>query len=144
MDNENRLLPLSDEQWAQIENAFPQRRGRSGFERKISNRQAFEAGLHRARVGCPWRDLPAAYGEDHTIYRRWRRWVKGSVPQRALVAAWCLETAKRGELDLSLAMIDSTAVRAHQHAAGARKKRRPGPWSLAGRVEHENPRRQRQ
>ena len=120
MDNE-RLLHLSDEQWAQIENSFPQRRGRSGFERKISNRQAFEAVLHRARVGCPWRDLPGEYGDDHTIYVRWQRWVKTGVLQRALVA-WYLDAAKRGELDLSLAMIDSTVVRAHQHAAGARKK----------------------
>ena len=126
MNQEDRLLHLSDEQWAQIESAFPQRRGRSGFERKISNRQAFEAVLYRARVGCPWRDLPSAYGDDHTIYMRWQRWVKSSVPQRALVA-WYLEAAQRGELDLSLAMIDSTAVRAHQHAAGARKKRATKP-----------------
>ena len=120
MDDE-RLLHLSDAQWAQVEAAFPQRRGRSGFERKISNRQAFEAVLYRARVGCSWRDLPSAYGDDHTLYVRWRRWVKAGVPQRALVAS-SLEAARRGELDLSLAMLDSTVVRAHQHAAGARKK----------------------
>ena len=40
--------------------------------RKISDRQAFEAMLHRARVGCPWRDLPGAYGDRHTIYMRWQ------------------------------------------------------------------------
>ena len=119
--DEDRLLHLSDEQWAQVEAAFPQRRGRSGFERKISNRTAFEAVLYRARVGCPWRDLPDAYGDDHAIYMRWKRWVKSGVPQRALIASY-LEAAERGELDLSLAMIDSTIVRAHQHAAGARKK----------------------
>ena len=120
MDDE-RLLHLSDEAWAEVEAAFPQRRGRSGFERKISNQQAFEAVLSRARVGCSWRDLPAAYADDHTISVRWRRWVKAGVPQRALVASY-LEAAKRGELDLSLAMLDSTVVRAHQHAAGARQK----------------------
>ena len=46
-------LHLSDAQWTQIEAAFPQRRGRSGLERKISNRLAFEAVLHRERTGCP-------------------------------------------------------------------------------------------
>ncbi len=102
MDDE-RLLHPSDEEWAQIESAFPQRRGQSGFERKISNRQAFEAVLHRARVGCPWRDLPAAYGGNHAIYMRWKRWVKSGGPQRALIAAY-LDAAERGELDLSLAM----------------------------------------
>ena len=121
MKQQERLFHLSDAQWVQIEAAFPQRRGQSGFERKISNRLAFEAVLYRERTGCPWRDLPAAYGDDHTIYMRWRRWVESDVPRRALVA-WYLEAAKRGELDLSLAMIDSTVVRAHQHAAGARKK----------------------
>ena len=120
MDDE-RLFHLSDAQWAQIEGAFPRRRGQSGFERKISNRLAFEAVLHRARTGCPWRDLPGEYGDDHTIYMRWRRWVKGGIPQRAMVA-WYLEAAKAGKLALSLALIDSTVVRAHQHAAGARKK----------------------
>ena len=46
MDDE-RLLHLNDEQWAQVEAALPQRRGQSGFERKISNRSAFEAVLYR-------------------------------------------------------------------------------------------------
>ena len=119
--NDERLFHLSDEQWAQVEDAFPQRRGRSGFERKISNRAAFEAMLFRARTGCPWRDLPGGYGDDHTIYMRWQRWVKSVVPQRAMVA-WYLEAAKQGKLDLSLALVDSTVVRAHQHAAEARKK----------------------
>ena len=128
MHHEDRLLHLNDAQWAQIEAAFPQRRGRSGFEQKISHRTAFEAVLYRERTGCPWRDLPPAYGDDHTIYMRWQRWVKNGVPQRAMVT-WYLEAAKRGELDLSLALIDSTVVRAHQHAAGARKKRASKPWA---------------
>lgn len=110
---------MSDAQWAQVEGAFPQRRGTSGFERKISHRLAFEAVLFRARTGCPWRDLPGEYGDHHM---RWQRRVKGGVPQRAMVA-WYSEAAKVGKLDLSLALIDSTVVRAHQHAAGAHKKR---------------------
>ena len=129
MDDE-RLLHLSDAQWVQIEAAFPQRRGQSGFERQISNRQAFEAVLYRARTGCPWRDLPTAYGDWHTIYMRWQRWVKRGVPQRAMVA-WYVQAAKEGKLDLSLALIDSTIVRAHQHAAGARKKRASKPLDAA-------------
>ena len=119
--DEERLFHLSDEQWAQIEGAFPQRRGQSGFERKISNRAAFEGVLFRARTGCPWRDLPGEYGGGHAIYVRWQRWVKAGIPQKAMIA-WYLAAAKAGELDLSLALVDSTVVRAHQHAAGARKK----------------------
>ena len=131
--DEERLFHLSDEQWAQIEGAFPQRRGTSGFERKISNRAAFEAVLFRARTGCPWRDLPSSYCDHHRLYMRWQRWVKGGLPQRAMVA-WYLEAAKAGQLDLSLALIDSTIVRAHQHAAGAREKtgRKPSAARVAG------------
>ena len=71
--NEERLFHLSDEQWAQIEGAFPQRCASSGFERKVSNRLAFEAVLFRARTGCPWADLPGEYGDDHTLYVGVRR-----------------------------------------------------------------------
>ena len=125
-----RLFHLSDEQWAQIEAAFPQRRGKSGFEQKISNRLAFEAVLFRLRTGCPWADLPRAYGDDHTLYIRWQRWVKSGVPQRAMVA-WYLVAAELGETDFDLALLDSTVVRAHQHAAGARKKRAAKPSDAA-------------
>ena len=62
---------------------------------------------------------------------RWQRWVKAGVPQRAMIA-WYLEAAQRGELALSLALIDSTVARAHQHAAGAHKKR--GARRLAARA----------
>ena len=78
--DEDRRLHLRDEQWAQVEGAFPPRRGRSGFERKISNRLAFEAVLFQARTGCHWRDLPGEYGDPHTVYMRWSRWVKSGVP----------------------------------------------------------------
>ena len=127
---QERLYQLSDAQWEQIAAQFPQRRKRSGFAAQIPNRAAFEAVLYRERTGCPWRDVPAAYGQWHTIYMRWQRWVKAGVPQRAMVA-WYLEQVKRGTLDLSLALLDSTIVRAHQHAAGARKKRGRKPWGAA-------------
>lgn len=127
---QERLYQLSDAQWEQIKASFPQRRGQSGFAAKIDNREVFEAVLFRLRTGCPWRDLPAAYGDWHAIHMRWQRWVKSGVPQRAMVARY-LERVKRGEVELSLALLDSTIVRAHQHAAGARKKRVPKPWAAA-------------
>ena len=64
---------------------------------------------------------------------RWTRWVKSGVPHRALVASY-LEAAERGELDLSLALVDSTMVRAHQHTAGTRKKTAAITRHLAARV----------
>jgi transposase len=125
---QERLYQLSETQWEQIKASFPQRRGQSGFAAKIDNREVFEAVLFRLRTGCPWRDLPAAYGDWHAINTRWQRWVKSGVPQRAMVA-WHLEAVKRGEIDCGLALLDSTIVRAHQHAAGARKKKARRPWA---------------
>jgi transposase len=134
-----RLYQLSEAQWGDIELSFPQRRGQSGFEREIANRDVFEAVLYRLRTGCPWRDLPTEYGPWHTINTRWRRWVKSGVPQRVMVAHH-LAGVERGEIDLSLALLDSTIVRAHQHAAGARKKRAASPRSFSRGLEYEDPR----
>src|SRR5689334_5358155 len=94
-----------------------------------------------ARTGCPWRDLPTVYGPWHTIYMRWRRWVDAGVPERAAQAI--LAARQRvGDFDPALALLDSTVVRAHQHAAGARKKNRPratGPGPLARGPFDQNP-----
>ncbi len=129
MKKQGRFYRLSDEQWAEIEDCFPKRKGRRGFAPKVPNRKVFEAVLSRERTGCPWRDLPEAYGFWHTIYMRWQRWVEAGVPQRAIIARH-LERVKRGEIDQSLALLDSTIVRAHQHAAGARKKGATKPLAV--------------
>lgn len=61
---------------------------------------------------------------------RWQRWAEAGVPQKAMLARY-LAAVKTGELDQSLALLDSTIVRAHQHAAGARKKRGRKPSDAA-------------
>ena len=118
----DRLHCLSDDHWARIESCFPRPDGRKGFPQEIASRDVLEAVLYRTRVGCPWRDLPKEYGYWHTIYTRWNRWVEGGVMQRAMVQLHTAQLATQ-EIDPVLAMIDSTVVRAHQHAAGAQKKR---------------------
>ena len=52
---------------------------------------------------------------------RWQPWAKADVPPRAMVT-WYLEAAKLDELDLSLALMDSATVRAHQRSAGGAQK----------------------
>lgn len=117
----NRLLYLTPEQWRRIDYLFPRPHGRKGFVQSVSNRKAFEAVLYRARTGCPWRDLPGSFGPWHTIYMRWSRWVAAGVPQRVMRAL----QQEAGEFGQIMALLDSTIVRAHQHAAGARKKTDP-------------------
>jgi transposase len=116
-----RLYWFSEEQWRQIEAVFPRPHGKKGFAQEVPNREVCEAVLFRARTGCPWRDLPAVYGPWHTIYMRWRRWVEAGVPERAAQAILAARQ-RAGDFDPALALLDSTVVRAHQHAAGAQKK----------------------
>jgi transposase len=117
----SRLYWFSEPPWQQIEAVFPRPKGKKGFAQEVPNRQACEAVLFRARTGCPWRDLPAVYGPWHTLYMRWRRWVEAGVPERAAQAILAARQTA-GDFDPALALLDSTVVRAHQHAAGARKK----------------------
>jgi len=72
------------------------------------------------RTGAPWRDVPERYGPWKTCYERYRRWAQDGtwarVKQQVIVRA-----EANGEIDWD-AQVDSTIVRAHQHAAGARKR----------------------
>ena len=114
----DRWYYLTDEQFEQINRLLPPEDSGRGRPPTVKNREALEGILHILRTGTPWRDLPAAYGPWHTIYRRWQRWIARGV--------WgdILKLLKRLKgVDLKIVFLDSTVVRAHQHAAGATKKR---------------------
>lgn len=75
----------------------------------------FVAVLWVARTGCPWRDLPEVFGPWNSMYKRFSRWSNRGVWHRLFA-----ELAK--DADFEQVFLDSTMVRAHQHAAGAPKK----------------------
>ncbi len=79
--------------------------------------------LWRAKTGTSWRDLPERYGKWKSVYSRWLRWRDAGVWQRVWEALQ-QEANQRGEVAWDIHFIDSTIVRAHQHAAGAKKARR--------------------
>ncbi|MBF8274530.1 MAG: IS5 family insertion sequence transposase protein [Magnetococcales bacterium] len=109
----DRLL-LRDDQWEQIVPLLPKRRG---DQRKIAEdyRLFIEAVLWVVRTGSPWRDLPAPFGKWSRVYKRFSRWVKNGT--------WkFINQTVINDPDLEALMVDSTIVRAHQHAAGAEKK----------------------
>jgi putative transposase len=81
--------------------------GRSG----VDNRLFVEAVLWLARTGTAWRDLPDIFGKWNTVFIRFSRWSKDEVWDR-LFAAMTVEP------DFEYAIVDSTIVRVHQHAAG--------------------------
>ena len=70
--DESRLL-LSDAAWARIAATLSGARSRRGAPPAVSDRLFVEAVLHRARAGCPWRDLPAHFGAWDAVYQRFRR-----------------------------------------------------------------------
>ena len=105
---------LSNGQWAVIGILLPSERGRKSRPAQ-SNRRHLNGMLHVLRVGCPWRDMHERYGKWNSVYVRFRRWAEQGV--------WdaILETL----VDLGLTdnwqhMIDSTIVRGHSQAAGAK------------------------
>lgn len=107
-----RRYGLRDDQWEKIENLLPGREGAVGVTAK-DNRLFVEAVLYRYRAGIPWRDLPERFGDFRVIHTRHTRWSKSGVWKRVFERL-------AEDPDNEYAMIDSTIVRAHQHAAGAK------------------------
>jgi putative transposase len=110
---------LRDDQWDRIQDLVPGKVSDRGVTAK-DNRLFVEAVLWIARTGSPWRDLPPALGQWHTTYTRFSRWGKTGVWERLIKAV-------STDVDLETLFIDSTVVRAHQHAAGAQKKKARKP-----------------
>lgn len=106
---------LRNDQWTRIESMLPGKPGDCGVTAK-DNRLFVEAVLWIARVGAPWRDLPEAFGPWNSVYQRFARWSNNGVWHRVFA-----ELAK--DADFEEVFLDSTIVRAHQHAAGAPKKK---------------------
>ncbi|MBK6961036.1 MAG: IS5 family transposase [Gammaproteobacteria bacterium] len=84
-------------------------------EPEKDNRLFVDAVLWIARAGAPWRDLPEAFGPWNSVYKRFSRWSNAGVWHRVFA-----ELAQ--DADFEEVFLDSTIVRAHQHAAGAPKK----------------------
>lgn len=107
---------ISDELWERIEPELPSGVGRRGRPWR-DHRRVLEAIVWRFRTGFPWRDLPAEFGPWQTVWKRHRRWSSDGTYQRVFARVLELQDSA-GALHWLLA-IDSTIVRAHQHAAGA-------------------------
>lgn len=130
---DDRFRVLSDAQWALIEQLLPRSEHARG-RNFMNNRQIVEGILYRLRTGVPWRDLPEVFGPWQTVWKRQRRYAGDGTWDRIVVALAAI--ADDGALLDWAVSIDSTVVRAHQHAAGAR---RIGPGDTGGTVElHES------
>lgn len=108
------LVLMSDEEWAFFEEFILAIRGRGG--RPASNHRRVLGGVFWiARTGAQWRDLPEEFGKWSSVYRQFRRWT--------LAGLWELILGSlndSGTAAPQVQMIDSTVIRAHHLAAGAK------------------------
>ena len=111
---------LSDEEWSVIAPLLPNKP--RGVPR-VDDRRVLNGIFYVLRTGAPWRDLPERYGRYTTIYNRYNRWSKAGV--------WLgVFEALSAHAPGSLHLIDSSIVRAHQHAAGGKKGVRITPSAV--------------
>ncbi|WSH23716.1 IS5 family transposase (plasmid) [Rhizobium ruizarguesonis] len=105
---------LSDAEWHIVGPFLPSERGRKSRPAQ-DNRRYLNGMLHVLRVGCPWRDMHERYGKWNSVYVRFRRWAEQGI--------WdaLLETlVELGLTDDWQHMLDSTIIRGHSQAAGAK------------------------
>ncbi|WP_428843541.1 IS5 family transposase [Streptomyces anulatus] len=107
---------LSDAEWEFVRPLLPESlRGR----KRLDDRRVLNGIVWKFRTGTAWRDVPERYGPWATLHTRFRRWAADGTFDRMLRAAQAKADAA-GDIEW-LVSVDSTVVRAHQHAAGARK-----------------------
>lgn len=108
---------LTDQEWELLAPLIP--RAATGLP-WVSDRQIINGMVYKIRTGISWRDLPERYGPWQTVYTRFRRYALDGVFTRALQQIQSQADAA-GDIDW-LVQIDSTIVRAHQHAAATGRK----------------------
>jgi transposase len=121
---------ISDADWARVKNLLPGRPGQSGWLGR-DNRLFLDAVLWIGKTGAPWRDLPERFGNWNSVWRRFRRWAQKGTWQAIFEALQ--------DPDLEWLILDSTIIRAHPCAAGAKKgmvavANPSRPWAAAAAV----------
>jgi transposase len=106
-------LVSSDASWERMAPLIIGRADQKGSTGR-DNRIFVEDVLWIVRTGSPWRDLPAAFGDWNSVFRRFSRWSFKGVWRRIF-------EAMSNDPDFEYLIVDSPIVRAHQHAARRKK-----------------------
>jgi transposase len=104
---------LSDLEWSFFE-PFVTESGTLRGRPPQDHRRALDAVFWIARTGAPWRDLPEELGNWNSVHKQYRRWT--------LSGLWdlMLDALAEGSVGNAVQMVDSTVIRAHHCAAGAK------------------------
>jgi len=109
------MLPrhaISDDHWERIKDFLPGQKGDPGVTAK-DNRLFVDAVWWIAKTGAQWRDMPVRFGKWNSVWKRFDRWARKEI--------WDRIFRELRDPDLEWLILDSSVIRAHQHAAGAKK-----------------------
>jgi transposase len=117
---------LTNTQWERLQPLLPPQKPKTGRP-AVDHRRILNGMLWILRTGAPWRDLPERYGPWRTVASRFYRWQRAGIWERILASVQAQADAE-GQLNWEVHSVDGTIIRAHQHAAGAKKGlQRPKP-----------------
>lgn len=121
---------LTTRQWQKLQPLLPPQKAHTG-QPAAEHRSIVNGILWLHRTGAPWRDIPERYGNHRTISSRFYRWRKAGIWQQ-IWESLMQQADIEGNIDWEVSFVDSTVVRAHQHAAGAKKgSQKPKLWDVA-------------
>jgi transposase len=124
------LFWLWDEAWAAIEPHLPKNLPGA---RRVDDRRVISGIIHMLKCGGRWADVPPEYGPPTTVYNRWSRWSRRGIWTRILSAlteeGWIAETAQ----------IDSSYIKVHRCAGGAKGGAKERHRRLSGRSYNQGP-----
>lgn len=110
---------LTQQQWNRLQPLLPSEKPRTGCPSK-DHRTVINGMLWILRTGAPWRDLPRRYGPWQTVSGRFYHWRRIGLLQQ-LFTALRQQADAEGNLNWDIHFVDGSVIRAHQHAAGAKR-----------------------
>ena len=105
---------LTDSEWSRISKYFPQNEPGTPGRPPNPHRPIINGIIWIARSGAPWRDMPERYGSWETAYTRFRELIDNGI-------LFQMFRDLNIDADMQDLGLDSTIVKAHQHAAGGKK-----------------------
>lgn len=111
---------LTDREWKSIRVFLPAERSGKAGRPWVSHRRVINGILWVLCTGSSWKDIPPEFGKHKTIYNRFYRWTKEQLWSR-IVDRLLHRLDAQDRIDRSLWCVDSSVIRAHRVASGARK-----------------------
>ncbi len=118
VQNDSGRGDLTDEQWEKLQPLLPPQKAWTG-QPAADHRRVINGRLWLHRTGAPWRDIPQRYSKHSSISSRFYRWRIAGIWQQ-IWENLMQQADVAGNIDWEVHFVDSTVVRAHQHAGGAK------------------------